>query len=77
MKANIVHQYFKKELEDLKIMVKVDPIHFKGTELTLAKDGNLEKRDLEFDEEIFNDLKADGFETCSPLEFNLYYAGLA
>jgi len=32
---------------------------------------------LEFDEEIFNDLKADGFEICSPLEFNLYSSGLA
>lgn len=77
MKANIVHQYFKKEFKDLKIMVKVDPIHFKGTELAITKDGHLEKRDLEFDEEIFNDLKADGFEICSPLEFNLYSSGLA
>jgi hypothetical protein len=74
---NIVHQYFKKEFEDVKILVKVDPIQFKGSEITIPKDGEMEIRDMKFDEQIFDDLKADGFETCSPLEFNLYESGLA
>jgi hypothetical protein len=77
MSSNIVHQYFKKEIENAKIMVKVNPIQLKGTELTIAEDGTVEARDLEFDEDILEDLKVDGFEEASPLEFNLYQAGLA
>ena len=74
---NIVHQYFKKRLDDLQILVRVNPIQFKGTEITVPDKGELTIRELEFDDEIFEDLKADGFETCSPLEFNLYLSGLA
>jgi hypothetical protein len=74
---NIVHQYFKKQLDDLQILVRVNPIHFKGTEITIPAKGDVTIRELEFDEEIFEDLKTDGFETCSPLEFNLYLSGLA
>ncbi len=72
---NIVHQYFKKELEGTKILVKVNPIHLTGTELTVTGEGS-EMRDLEFDTEIFEDLKADGFEEVNAIEFNLYLAGL-
>lgn len=74
---NIVNQYFKKEIEGTKILVKVNPIHFKGTEITIFKDGSSERRELDFDQEIFEDLKEDGFEPASPLEFNLYLSGLA
>ncbi len=74
--SNIVHQYFKKEIEGAKILVKVNSIHWKGTEITIFPDGNLELRDLEFDAEIFEDLKEDGFDPASPLEFNLYLSGL-
>ncbi|MBT1698299.1 hypothetical protein KK083_15515 [Fulvivirgaceae bacterium PWU4] len=74
--SNIVHQYFRKELEDLTILVRVNPIQLKGMEITLSKDGQPEVRELEFDDEIFEDLKADGFTEASPLEFNLYYSGL-
>ena len=75
--SNIVHQYFKKELEGVKILVRVNPVHLTGTEITLHPDGEAEVRELEFDNEIFNDLLEDGFEAASPLEFNLYWAGLA
>ena len=74
---NIVHQYYKKVFESGKVLVKVDPIQFKGTEISVPNEGDMELRELNFDEEIFDDLKADGFETCSPLEFNLYASGLA
>ena len=74
---NIVHQYFKKRFEDLQILVRVNPILYKGTEITIPDKGEVTVRELEFDEEIFDDLKADGFEACSPLEFNLYLSGLA
>jgi hypothetical protein len=74
--SNIVHQYFKKEFDQFTVLVRVNPIQFKGTEITLHKDGKSEVRDIDFDLEIFEDLKADGFEASSPLEFNLYYNGL-
>jgi hypothetical protein len=81
--SNIVHQYFAKQFDDCTVMVKVDPIQLKGTEITIEKDGAKQMRTLKFDEagystpeEIFEDLKSDGFESASPLQFNLYYAGL-
>ncbi len=74
---NIVHSYFKKRLNDTIILVKVNPIHYTGTEITRTVTGNTSMRELEFDEQIFDDLKADAFEPCSPLEFNLYLSGLA
>lgn len=75
--SNIVHQYFKKEFEDFTVLVKVNPYQHIGTEITLFKDGTSKARQLEFDEAIFDDLKSDGFTEASPLEFNLYFAGLA
>jgi hypothetical protein len=75
--SNIVHQYFRKKFDALTILVKVNPIGFKGIEITLLPSGNIETRELTFDEEILEDLKADGFEEASSLEFNLYHSGLA
>jgi hypothetical protein len=75
--SNIVHQYFKKELEDLIILVRVNPIQLKATEITLQKNQDPEIRELDADEDIFEDLKTDGFKEASPLEFNLYFSGLA
>lgn len=75
--SNIVHQYFKKEFEDFTVLVKVNPFQHAGTEITIFKDGKSQVRELEFDDAIFDDLKADGFIEASPLEFNLYYSGLA
>jgi hypothetical protein len=75
--SNIVHQYFKKQFEDTIILVKVNPVFFKGTEITILKNGEIELRELDFDEQIFDDLAADGFQESSPLEFNLYHSGLA
>lgn len=74
--SNIVHQYFKRDFEDYKIFVKVNPFTFTGIEVTLMANGEKEIREMEFDEEIFEDLKADGFEEASPIEFNLYLSGL-
>lgn len=75
--SNIVHQYFRKEIEGARILVKVDPIHFIGSEITVSPDGHAELREMEFDQDIFEDLKVDGFTEASPLEFNLYLNGLA
>ena len=75
--SNIVHQYFKKEFEEATILVKVNPILFTGSEITVHKSGETEMREMEFDQNIFLDLAEDGFVESSPLEFNLYHAGLA
>jgi len=72
---NIVHQYFKKETEGTKLLVRVNPIHWTGSELSITSTG-AEMRELDFDSEIFEDLKADGFAEVNPIEFNLYLAGL-
>lgn len=74
---NIVHQYFKKKLDGVLILVRVNPIHYSGTEITIDDGQQPAIRELQFDEDIFEDLKADAFEACSPLEFNLYLTGLA
>jgi hypothetical protein len=74
--SNIVHQYFKKELPEATILVRVNPIQFKVAEIILPKNGEAELRELEVDPDILEDLKADGFEPSSPLEFNLYYSGI-
>jgi hypothetical protein len=74
--SNIVHQYFKKELAESRLLVRVNPIQFKVMEITVPKAGEPTVRELEGDQEIIDDLKADGFVESSPLEFNLYFSGL-
>lgn len=74
---NIVHQYFRKKHEGLLIIVKINPIHYTGTEITIEEGQPPAIREMQFDENIFEDLKADQFEVCSPMEFNLYLSGLA
>jgi hypothetical protein len=74
---NIVHQYFKKKHEGVLILVKVNPIHYTGTEITIPEGGTPTIAEMQFDADIFEDLKVDEFEECSPLEFNLYLTGLA
>jgi hypothetical protein len=74
--SNIVHEYFKKAFEGFTLLVKVNPIMYKGVEITVYDDGRSEMRDMEFDHEIIDDLKADGFGAASALEFNLYLSGL-
>jgi hypothetical protein len=72
----IVHQYFKRIFDDYTVLVKVNPLNFTGTELIIHPDGKVEKTEMAFDEEIFEDLEVDEFKECGPLEFNLYSAGI-
>lgn len=74
--SNIVHQYFKKELGGVILLVKVNPVRLKATEITVYRDQEPDLRDIDVDAEIFEDLKADGFSEASPIEFNLYLSGL-
>jgi hypothetical protein len=73
---DIIHQYFKKELDGLKILVRVNPESFRGTELVVYASGQVEKTKRVFDQDIFEDLAADEFKEGSSLEFNLYLKGL-
>jgi hypothetical protein len=75
--SNIVHQYFKKELDDFVLLVKVNPVRLKATEIAVYKNQEPALREIDVDPEIIEDLKADGFTEASPLEFNLYLSGLA
>lgn len=77
MSSNIVHRYFKKEQEGILILVRVNPVHLKGTELVIGPQGHIDRRELDFDEAIYADLQVDGFQEAGPLEFNLYASGLA
>ena len=72
-----IHQYYKKELQEFKVLVRVAPESLEGLELIVSLDGTIEKTKRQFEEDIFDDLAEDEFEKCSPLEFNLYLKGLA
>ena len=74
--SNIVHQYFKKQFEEGFLLVKVNPVHYTGIELTVSADGKVASRELQFDADIHEDLAVDGFQAGSAMEFNLYFAGL-
>jgi hypothetical protein len=73
---NMLPQYFKRIFEDYKVLVKVNPGDYTGTELIIHPDGKVEKTEMEFDEDIFEDLSVDEFENCSPIEFNLHLKGV-
>ena len=74
---NIVQQYFKKEFDDYKVLVQVNPATYEGVELIIHPDGKIERTKMQYDDEIFQDLEEDEFSTASALEFNLYLKGLA
>jgi len=76
MKDSIA-KYYKRVFEDYQVLVKVNEEDYSGTELIIHPDGRIEKTELEFDEEIYEDLEEDEFKPCSPLEFNLHLKGLA
>ncbi len=58
--------------EDYQVLVKVDPKDWTGVDLIIYPDGKVEKTEMKFDEEIFENLEVDEFKPSSPLEFNLY-----
>ncbi len=68
-------KYFKRTFDDYKVLVKVNPADFTGTELIVHPDGKIEKTEMEFDEEIFEDLAVDEFEEAGVMEFNIYLSG--
>jgi hypothetical protein len=73
---DIVHEYFKRVFPEATILVRVNPVDFSGLEITVYPDGTSEKRELQFDEGIEEDLAVDDFKPAGALEFNLYLNGL-
>lgn len=72
--AKAISQYFKRAFEDYQVMVMINPTDWTGIELIVHPDGKIEKTEIEADEDIFEDLEADEFIPCSPLEFQLTLA---
>ncbi|MDA0314410.1 MAG: hypothetical protein O2829_00510 [Bacteroidetes bacterium] len=72
--AKGISQYFKRVFEDYQVLVMIHPEDFTGIELIVHPDGRVEKTDIVADEDIFEDLKADEFQTCNALEFQLLLA---
>ena len=73
---DVVNLYFKRIFPEFTILVQVNPVDYRGIELTIHPDGTIEKRKMQFDEDIEEDLKADEFSPSGALEFNLYLKGL-
>lgn len=71
-KDAIVYKYFKRVFEDYQVLVGVNPIDFTGIELIVHPGDKVEKTDMQFDEDIYEDLEVDEFKESSPLEFQLY-----
>ena len=71
-KDAIVYKYFKRVFDDYQVLVAVNPIDFTGTELIVHPEDKVEKTDIQFDEDIYEDLEVDEFKESSPLEFQLY-----
>lgn len=72
--AKAISQYFKRIFDDYQVLVMVNPTDFTGIELIVHPDGKIEKTEIQADEEIFEDLATDEFQSCSPLEFQLTLA---
>ena len=69
-----IPKYFKRVFDDYQVLVKVNTGDWTGTELIIHPDGKVEKTEMEFDEEILEDLEVDEFVEGNALEFNLYLA---
>ena len=72
--AKAISQYFKRIFDDYQVLVMINPTDFTGIELIVHPDGKIEKTEIQADEEIFEDLATDEFQSCSPLEFQLTLA---
>lgn len=72
--AKAFPQYFKRVFDDYQVLVQVNPNDFTGLELIVHPDGKIEKTEMNFDEEIFEDLAEDEFIHCNVLEFQMYLA---
>ena len=77
MSNEVVKEYFKKEIEGDKILIQLNPHDFTGVELLVSNEGQIQRTERQFDEEIYEDLTTDDFVRASALEFNLILKGLS
>lgn len=70
--AQAFPQYFKRVFDDYQVLVQVNPGTFTGIELIVHPDGKIEKTEMEFDADIFDDLAEDEFIDCNALEFQMH-----
>ena len=74
--AQVIFQYFKKEIDSDKILVRINPTSMEGLELLVASTGEIVQHTRQFDEFIYEDLTYDEFVKSSPIEFNLYLSAI-
>jgi hypothetical protein len=75
MKSNIVHRYLKKETSEGKVLLQIDPIRNQVQEIVLHADGRKEIQQGPLDVPP-DELKREGFEDATPIEFHLHLSGL-
>ena len=75
--SNIVHRYLRKKSENSTILLRINPMDNSGLKLILVPGKDPQLHSVEFEETLWEDLTSEGFQEGNPLEFNLYYAGLA
>ncbi len=73
----VLYQYYKKEINANKILVRINPATMEGLELLISSAGQIEQNKRDFDATIYDDLDFDGFASVNPMEFNLYLSGAA
>ena len=72
-----IFEYFKKNLDEATILVRIDPVTYEGLELIVLKNNQIKKTTRMFDETIYDDLAFDDFMKGNSLEFNLYLQGIS
>ena len=75
--SQTIFEYFKKELDEATILVRVDPNTFEGLELIVLKNNQIKKTARKFDETIYDELELDEFVDGNSLEFNLHLQGIS
>ena len=75
--SQTIFEYFKKDLDEATILVRVDPNTFEGLELIVLKNNHIKKTAREFDEAIYDELEFDEFVDGNALEFNLHLQGIS
>ena len=75
--AQTIYEYFKKELDEATILVRIDPDTFSGLELIVLKNNQVKKTARSFDKSIYDDLEFDDFLKGNPIEFNLHLQGVS
>lgn len=72
-----IFEYFKKELDEATILVRINPNTFEGLELIVLKNNQIKQTARMFDATIYDELEFDEFISGNPIEFNLHLQGIS